>query len=38
MPDALLAALLRQHGARTLHTHDSDFKGFDFLDVRDPLR
>jgi uncharacterized protein len=32
-----LAALLRQHGVRTLYTHDRDFRKFDFLDVRDPL-
>lgn len=38
VPDVHLAALLRQHGVRTLHTHDNDFKRFDFLDVRDPLR
>ena len=37
VPDAHLAALLRLHGIRTLHTHDRDFLRFDFLDVRDPL-
>jgi uncharacterized protein len=37
VPDAHLAALLHQHGIRTLYTHDKDFKKFDFLDVRDPL-
>ena len=37
VPDAHLAALLRQHGVRTLYTHDRDFRRFDFLDVRDPL-
>lgn len=37
VPDAHLAALLRQHGIRTLYTHDSDFLRFRFLDVRDPL-
>lgn len=37
VPDAHLAALLRLHGVRTLYTHDSDFRKFPFLDVRDPL-
>lgn len=37
VPDAHLAALLRQHGVKTLHTHDRDFLKFPFLDVRDPL-
>jgi len=37
VPDAHLAALLRQHRVRTLYTHDRDFRRFDFLDVRDPL-
>ncbi len=35
--DAHLAALLRQHGVKTLYTHDRDFLKFSFLDVRDPL-
>jgi hypothetical protein len=35
--DAHLAALLRQHGIRTLYTNDADFRKFDFLDVRDPF-
>ena len=35
--DVHLAALLRQHGVKTLYTHDRDFRRFDFLDVRDPL-
>jgi len=34
VPDAHLAAILRQHDVRTLHTNDLDFKRFDFLDVR----
>ncbi len=38
VPDAHLAALLRQHGVRVLYTRDRDFKKFDFLDVRDPFR
>lgn len=37
VPDVYLAALLRQHGVKTLYTHDRDFRRFDFLDVRDPL-
>jgi toxin-antitoxin system PIN domain toxin len=37
VPDAHLAALLRQHGVRTLYTRDADFRKFPFLDVRDPL-
>jgi toxin-antitoxin system PIN domain toxin len=35
--DAHLAAVLRQHGVRTLYTADSDFHRFGFLDVRNPL-
>ena len=37
VPDAHLAALLRQHGVRTLYTRDRDFRKFDFLNVRDPF-
>ena len=37
VPDAHLAALLRQHGVRTLYTADAAFRRFRFLDVRDPL-
>ena len=37
VPDVHLAALLRQHGVRTLYTHDRDYRRFDFLDVRDPF-
>jgi toxin-antitoxin system PIN domain toxin len=37
VPDAHLAALLRQHGVGRLYTSDRDFRKFDFLDVRDPL-
>lgn len=36
VPDAHLAALLRQHGIKTLYTNDRDFRRFD-LTVRDPL-
>lgn len=38
VPDAHLAALLREHGIKVLYTHDRDFLRFDFLDVRDPLK
>jgi toxin-antitoxin system PIN domain toxin len=37
VPDAHLAALLRQHGVRILYSSDRDFRRFDFLEVRDPL-
>jgi len=37
VPDAHLAAILRQNGIATLYTHDRDFRKFTFLDVRDPL-
>ena len=37
VPDAHLAALLRQHGIRRLATHDRDFLKFDGLDAFDPL-
>lgn len=37
VPDAHLAAILRQNGIATLYTHDRDFRKFAFLDVRDPL-
>ena len=37
VPDAHLAALLRQHGVGKLYTVDRDFRKFDFLDVADPF-
>ncbi|HEX7622901.1 MAG TPA: TA system VapC family ribonuclease toxin [Anaeromyxobacteraceae bacterium] len=37
VPDAHLAALLKQHGVQTIYTRDRDFRKFDFLDVRDPF-
>jgi hypothetical protein len=37
VPDAHLAALLRQHGVRRLYTIDRDFRKFDFLEVADPF-
>ena len=32
-----LAAVLAQHGVKTLRTHDKDFRKFTFLDLRDPV-
>ena len=37
VPDAHLAALLRQHGVKTIYTRDKDFRNFTGLVVRDPL-
>lgn len=37
VPDAHLAALLRQHDVRMIYTTDMDFKKFDFLKVRNPF-
>ena len=37
VPDAHVAALLRQHGVSTLYTNDTDFKRFDFLRVVNPF-
>lgn len=37
VPDVHQAALLRQHGVKTLYTRDRDFRRFEFLDVRDPF-
>lgn len=37
VPDAHLAALLKQHGVDVLYTNDRDFLRFPFLTVRDPL-
>ncbi len=37
VPDAHLAAILFQHGVRTLYTSDRDFRRFESLDVRDPF-
>ena len=37
VPDAHLAALLRQHGITTLYTNDRDFRKFDFLKLRNPF-
>jgi len=35
--DTHLAALIRQHGVRSLYTVDRDFRKFDFLEVADPF-
>jgi toxin-antitoxin system PIN domain toxin len=37
VPDAHLAALLKQHGVRRLYTRDGDFRKFPFLQVLDPF-
>ncbi len=37
VPDAHLAALLRQHDVRTLYTNDGDFRRFAFLEIRNPF-
>lgn len=35
--DAHLAALMRQHGVRTIYTRDRDFRRFDEIEARDPF-
>jgi predicted nucleic acid-binding protein len=37
VPDAHIAALLRQHGVGMIYTNDADFKRFSFLKVRSPF-
>ena len=37
VPDAHLAALLRQHRIGRVVSHDRDFRKFDFLEVEDPF-
>jgi toxin-antitoxin system PIN domain toxin len=37
VPDAHLAALMWQHGVRTIYTRDRGFRRFEGLDVRNPL-
>ena len=37
VPDAHLAAILFQHGVRTLYTNDRDFRKFESIDLRDPF-
>ncbi|TMF38201.1 MAG: PIN domain-containing protein [Chloroflexi bacterium] len=36
VPDAHVAALMRQHGVRVIYTHDRDFRRFDGIEPRDP--
>lgn len=37
VPDAHLAALMRQHGVGVIHTRDRGFRRFDGIEVRDPF-
>ena len=37
VPDAHLAALMRQHGVRRIYTRDRGFRRFDGIDARDPF-
>ena len=37
VPDAHLVALMRQHGVRTIWTHDRDFRKFNGIRVVDPF-
>jgi toxin-antitoxin system PIN domain toxin len=37
IPDAHIAALMRQHGVRLIYTRDRDFRRFDGIDARDPF-
>jgi hypothetical protein len=37
VPDAHLAALMRQHGVRVIYSRDRGFRRFDFIDARDPF-
>jgi toxin-antitoxin system PIN domain toxin len=37
VPDAHVAAILFQHGVRTLYSNDRDFRKFQTLEVRDPF-
>ena len=37
VPDAHLVAILKQHGIKTLYTHDRDFRKFDFIEAVDPF-
>jgi toxin-antitoxin system PIN domain toxin len=38
VPDAQLAALMRQHEVRVIYTRDRDFKRFAGIEARDPTR
>jgi predicted nucleic acid-binding protein len=37
VPDAHVAAILFQHGVRTLYSNDRDFRKFPSLELRDPF-
>lgn len=37
VPDAHLAALMREHGVTTIYTHDRGYRRFDGIQVRDPF-
>ncbi len=37
VPDAQVAAILLQHGVRTLYSNDRDFRKFQSIDLRDPF-
>ena len=37
VPDAHIAALMRQHGVRTIYTRDRGFRRFDAIEMRDPF-
>jgi toxin-antitoxin system PIN domain toxin len=37
VPDGHVAAILFQHGVRTLYTNDRDFRKFESLDVKNPF-
>jgi toxin-antitoxin system PIN domain toxin len=37
VPDAHVAAILLQHGVRTIYSNDRDFRKFSSLEVRDPF-
>lgn len=37
VPDAHIAALMRQHGVRTIYTRDRDFRRFDGIRAEDPF-
>ena len=37
VPDAHVAALMRQHGVATIYARDRDFRRYDGIDARDPF-
>jgi toxin-antitoxin system PIN domain toxin len=38
VPDAHLAALMRQHGVTVIYTRDRDFRRYDGIESRDPFQ